>query len=645
MARTRGTYTLSANIEANAAAPLDARDRVATMDDLTASGSFPYPWIGMETYVVSVGKKYRLIADDPTVLANWEEVGSGGGGETGPTGPTGPQGDPGPTGETGATGAEGPTGPAGTGSEGPTGPTGETGNEGPTGPTGANGNDGPTGPTGEQGVEGPTGPTGPAGTGSDGPTGPTGAQGEVGPTGPTGAGEQGPTGETGPQGPTGETGPQGPTGADGTEVIANPTGTPTGDLTSIQIGNDIYEVGGTGGHVIENDLGTDMTARANLQFKGLAVVSDDQTNNRTIVDLPGMSAVDMAEILSPTPSPNAIPDLDDLGNVSISGPITGQVLAYNSATSKWENTTGGEGGEGPTGPTGPQGDPGPTGESGVTGPTGANGSDGPTGPTGAQGDVGPTGETGPIGPTGPGADVVANPTGTPTGTLESIEIGGNVYSVGGAGGHTIENDLGTDMTARSNLQFKGLAVVSDDSTNNRTVVDVPGMAAADMAEILSPTPGPNAIPDLKDLGDVSISGPTGGQFLGYNPSTSKWVNMAGPTGGGSGGVNYSTTEQLIGTWIDGKPLYQKTIDFGKAPNIGTKNVAHNISNVDNIWVSGGYLYDQSNGNRYLIPFNSLSAASSSIYVYANGTNVGMSTQSDRSSWTSILTVQYTKATD
>lgn len=26
-------------------------------------------------------------------------------------------------------------------------------------------------------------------------------------------------------------------------------------------------------------------------------------------------------------------------------------------------------------------------------------------------------------------------------------------------------------------------------------------------------------------------------------------------GGGGGGVNYSTTEQVIGTWIDGKPLY------------------------------------------------------------------------------------------
>lgn len=80
MARTKGTYSLSANIETNAAAPLDARDRVATLADLTASGSFPYPWIGMETYVTAENKKYRLIGADPTVSANWEEVGNGGGG-------------------------------------------------------------------------------------------------------------------------------------------------------------------------------------------------------------------------------------------------------------------------------------------------------------------------------------------------------------------------------------------------------------------------------------------------------------------------------------------------------------------------------------------------------------------------------------
>ena len=42
----------------------------------------------------------------------------------------------------------------------------------------------------------------------------------------------------------------------------------------------------------------------------------------------------------------------------------------------------------------------------------------------------------------------------------------------GGGGHTIQNSSGTDMTARTNLQFTG-ASVSDDAGNDRTVVAVP----------------------------------------------------------------------------------------------------------------------------------------------------------------------------
>lgn len=78
MARTKGTFNISANIETNASAPLDARERVATKADLTASGSFPYFYEGMMVYVVSEQKRYTLKGSDPTVLANWVENGSGG---------------------------------------------------------------------------------------------------------------------------------------------------------------------------------------------------------------------------------------------------------------------------------------------------------------------------------------------------------------------------------------------------------------------------------------------------------------------------------------------------------------------------------------------------------------------------------------
>lgn len=79
MSRTPGSASLAASLEVLAGAPLDAREVVQAKADLTASGSFPYKYIGMEVYVVAENKKYRLIASDPTDLASWEEIGSGSG--------------------------------------------------------------------------------------------------------------------------------------------------------------------------------------------------------------------------------------------------------------------------------------------------------------------------------------------------------------------------------------------------------------------------------------------------------------------------------------------------------------------------------------------------------------------------------------
>lgn len=82
MSRAKGTANLAASLEVLAGAPLDAREKVPTKADLYLASNFPYPYIGLETYVVSENKKYRLIGNDVTVEANWEEVGSGGGGGT-----------------------------------------------------------------------------------------------------------------------------------------------------------------------------------------------------------------------------------------------------------------------------------------------------------------------------------------------------------------------------------------------------------------------------------------------------------------------------------------------------------------------------------------------------------------------------------
>lgn len=82
MARAKGMLNLSGNIEVLAGAPFDARDIVPTKADLTVASNFPYPYVGMETYVTAENKKYRYMGGDITDLSNWAEIGSGGGGQT-----------------------------------------------------------------------------------------------------------------------------------------------------------------------------------------------------------------------------------------------------------------------------------------------------------------------------------------------------------------------------------------------------------------------------------------------------------------------------------------------------------------------------------------------------------------------------------
>ena len=97
---------------------------------------------------------------------------------------------------------------------------------------------------------------------------------------------------------------------------------------------------------------------------------------------------------------------------------------------------------------------------------------------------------------------------------------------------------------------------------------------------------------LTDLSDVNISSASDGQVLKYDSTSSKWVN-ANESGGG--GHTYSTTEQVIGTWIDGKPLYEKVVQttFSTPTNEGNQvysgyiDISSEIPNIDMAWLNTG----------------------------------------------------------
>jgi len=110
-------------------------------------------------------------------------------------------------------------------------------------------------------------------------------------------------------------------------------------------------------------------------------------------------------------------------------------------------------------------------------------------------------------------------------------------------------------------------------------------------------------------------------------------------------MKYSTSEQIIGEWIDGKPLYQKTIDLGNLPNATTKQVNTEISNAKRLINYSATATDSNGGN---IAFPRLWLGGSGDMYIGFGSNlstINVATTSDRSGMTGYCTVQYTKTTD
>ncbi|SHI42370.1 hypothetical protein [Parasporobacterium paucivorans] len=109
-------------------------------------------------------------------------------------------------------------------------------------------------------------------------------------------------------------------------------------------------------------------------------------------------------------------------------------------------------------------------------------------------------------------------------------------------------------------------------------------------------------------------------------------------------VNASTTEHIVGKWINGKPLYEKTISCGVMPNATTKNVAHGIANMGICMIAAENSY-MTDGTTYL-PLPSVTVNTTFVTeVAVNATNITIMTAQNRSSYSGYVTLRYTKTTD
>jgi len=108
---------------------------------------------------------------------------------------------------------------------------------------------------------------------------------------------------------------------------------------------------------------------------------------------------------------------------------------------------------------------------------------------------------------------------------------------------------------------------------------------------------------------------------------------------------YSTDEKVVGVWIDGRPVYQKTVNFGAGPNATTKRVAHNISNMNRVC---SFVCIGTDGNTFWTlnwpPIGSGSSAFAAT-TSVDKTNVTIQSNGDSTSENYLFTIQYTKTTD
>lgn len=113
-------------------------------------------------------------------------------------------------------------------------------------------------------------------------------------------------------------------------------------------------------------------------------------------------------------------------------------------------------------------------------------------------------------------------------------------------------------------------------------------------------------------------------------------------------TNYSTTEQVVGTWINGKPLYEKIIDLGALPNNTSKQ--ENIAGGTKVMTISveAYMYPDPNSSwsayARAIPYQSLTS-SNAIGLYYSEYVVGVTTNYNASAFNAYAKVRYWKTTD
>lgn len=103
---------------------------------------------------------------------------------------------------------------------------------------------------------------------------------------------------------------------------------------------------------------------------------------------------------------------------------------------------------------------------------------------------------------------------------------------------------------------------------------------------------------------------------------------------------YSTTEKVVGCWHDGRPIYQKTVNFGSGANATTKSVAHGISSLKE--VVDFKVVGNEPGAFWMLNYQDPSIE---IHSWVDATNINVQSTLNDSGSSYYVTLWYTKTTD
>lgn len=111
---------------------------------------------------------------------------------------------------------------------------------------------------------------------------------------------------------------------------------------------------------------------------------------------------------------------------------------------------------------------------------------------------------------------------------------------------------------------------------------------------------------------------------------------------------YSTEERVIGCWVNGKPLYQRTYEGGTIPASSNLDIPIDVTNVDEIFISKAVTYSTTQGFSLILNdvIPTYAQHSKRIYLSKSASKIVIDNgDTDNFYDKTYVTVIYTKTTD